>query len=651
MTATDVTEASARPVPRLGYLPGLDGLRAISVLAVILYHQPFTWASGGFLGVEVFFVISGYLITSLLLAERQSTGRISLRDFWARRAKRLLPALYVLLAAVTAVTLIWFPEEAASLRGDVIAALTYVTNWYFIVAQKSYFEAVGRPSLLQHLWSLAVEEQFYLVWPLLFAFGARRLTRQRMVVCILAGALASATLMAVLYTPGTDPSRVYYSTFTRAQGLLMGAAFAYLWTPWRLRRRTGAGAPALLDGAGFVGIALLLLAFNRIHEYRSADFLYRGGFLTIDVLSLVLIAVAVHPAARVMPAVLGSRPLRWIGQRSYGLYLWHWPVFQLTRPELDIALDGWPLFGLRMAITLGLTEASYRFVELPVRHGALGRLWARVRTARTPARQRVGWASAFAGSIALVALLGIGLADAKPPPPPEFLAMADQTIPGLEIATSPPASQPDGTATTVAPDGTTDATGVTDSTLGPDGSQPDASSLPATTDTTVAPQVVVRSPSIVGQPMTAVGDSVMLGASGALVQVFGKGMYVDAAVGRQAPVAAQVLAGRQAAGLLGNLVIIHIGNNGYVTLPQCQQMLDIVQDVPKVLLVTVKVPRVWESDVNSTLTQCAAGRANVSLVDWYATSVDHPEYFYDDGMHLRPPGAIAYVGLLSAAAG
>ena len=234
---------------RLPYVPGLDGLRALAVIAVLLYHAGPRWAPGGFLGVEVFFVISGYLITSLLLAEWRQRGRIDLAAFWVGRARRLLPALYVLLVVTLAFAVLFLPEEVAGLRLDALAAVGYVTNWYLVLGQESYFEAVGRPSLLQHLWSLAIEEQFYLLWPLLFAagmsLGTRRWWRRRLLLAALAalvGAAASALLMTVLYGTGVEPSRLYYGTDTRATGLLVGAALAYVWAPfvWVPRRTPGA---------------------------------------------------------------------------------------------------------------------------------------------------------------------------------------------------------------------------------------------------------------------------------------------------------------------------------------------------------------------------------------------------------------------------
>ena len=276
----------------------------------------------------------------------------------------------MVIAVTTLVALIFLPDEVASLRGDVLSALAYVTNWNFIFAQKSYFEALGRPSLVQHLWSLAVEEQFYLVWPLLFIGGMKVFGRKRFPIVVVAGVVASVVLMWVLYVPGGDPSRVYYGTDTRASGILIGCALAFVWSPWRLRSNISSGARTLLNVVGGVGLVLLLQMLWQTDEFYAVP----------------RRAPAPRPrhgcrdrSARASRGVVGPdprpRPLRWVGLRSYGIYLWHWPVFQLTRPGVDISLTGWPLFGLRIAITLALAELSYRLIELPVRHGAIGRLW------------------------------------------------------------------------------------------------------------------------------------------------------------------------------------------------------------------------------------------------------------------------------------
>jgi peptidoglycan/LPS O-acetylase OafA/YrhL len=405
----------------LAYVPGIDGLRALSVVAVLLYHGGVAWIGGGFLGVEIFFVISGYLITSLLLAEWRREGSLGLRGFWFRRARRLLPALYVLLAATVAFCAVFLRSELADLRGDVVAALGYVTNWYLIAQHQSYFEALGRPSLLKHLWSLAVEEQFYLVWPVVFALAMPLLGGRPKVLArwLVAGAIASTLWMAVLYEPFTDPSRVYYGTDTRASGLLLGAALACVWAPWRLTRRTGPGAPFLLDAAGVGSLVALGLLLARTDEFGA--FLYRGGFFVVGVLTCVAIAVVVHPAAR-LGRVLGVAPLVWVGVRSYALYLWHWPVYMVTRPRLDVPLTGLPLLALRLAITFVLAELSYRYVEVPIRQGALGRLAARLAASHGEVRARLVGRTALAAGAGLsaMALLAWQLGGAHATPPSQI---------------------------------------------------------------------------------------------------------------------------------------------------------------------------------------------------------------------------------------
>jgi peptidoglycan/LPS O-acetylase OafA/YrhL/CubicO group peptidase (beta-lactamase class C family) len=358
--------------PRLPYLPCLDGLRALAVVAVLLYHADFG-VRGGFLGVESFFVLSGFLITALLLAEWRQHGRINVAAFWLRRARRLLPALVFMLAGTLLLAAVLLPGEATGLGGDMVAALGYVMNWHLIFSGQSYFDPFVRPSLLQNLWSLAVEEQFYLIWPLLFIAGMRAIRSSGMVFAIGAAIAASSISMAALYQPGADPSRIYYGTDTRAAGLLLGAALAFVWTPSCTRAPTRVRRSLALDSIGLLALAALTAAFLSWYEYHPL--LYRGGFLLVALGTAITIVVATHPGARLVPGVLGWQPLCWIGVRSYAIYLWHWPIFMVTRPYVDVSMDGWQLLLLRLALVLALAELSYRCIEMPVRHGAIERMW------------------------------------------------------------------------------------------------------------------------------------------------------------------------------------------------------------------------------------------------------------------------------------
>ena len=403
------------------YMPGLDGLRAVAVLVVIAYHEQFSWAPGGLLGVGVFFTLSGYLITSLLLGQWVADGRLHLRDFWLARARRLLPALFVMLAVVTAWVTIADRSRLASLRGSVAAAVTYSSNWYAIVQQQSYFARFAPAGPLDHLWSLAVEEQFYLVWPallllgLFFLRGRRTSTVAWLALPTLALAAASAALMAAIYQPGPDPTRVYEGTDTRAAGLLIGAALAMFLVARRRpavaalsasaslptagqppagHQAPGQAAPGpqapgrpariLLDVAGFTGLAGIAVMVWRVGEY--SPFLYRGGLIVLSAATLAVVAAVACPGTLIGTA-LGWAPLRWIGARSYGIYLWHYPIIVLTTP-LNAGED-LPRAAAQIAASVIVAALSWRFIEEPVRHGALGRAWDRARA--------VGWRTALTG--------------------------------------------------------------------------------------------------------------------------------------------------------------------------------------------------------------------------------------------------------------
>jgi len=435
------------PIGKSGqrYMPGLDGLRAVAVIAVILYHLDVPFASGGLLGVGIFFTLSGYLITDILL-EAWTGRRLNLGQFWMARARRLLPALFVMLIVVTAWVSLGSPDQLDDLRGMVISSALFTSNWWVIVQDASYFDRFGPISPLGHLWSLAIEEQFYIVWPWLLLLGLRFIPsgdrrkkrgqreriRPRLAIVTLALALVSAILMAVLYKPDFDMTRIYEGTDTRAFGLLMGSALAMMWPSRRLGNRIPMKARNMLDGAGIVSFVIIGLLIWRTDEYSA--FLYRGGLVLLSIATVVVVAVMAHPASRLGRA-LGWEPLRWVGVRSYGIYLWQLPIIALTTPPLDAGFS--PLRAtLQVAAIFGVSALSWTFIENPVRHGAIGRLWAKVRSKESkPDWQSRGGVAAGASALVLLiataAMIGIAPSDRIAPiavkahtEPPKILAAA-----------------------------------------------------------------------------------------------------------------------------------------------------------------------------------------------------------------------------------
>ena len=479
----------ARKGPHLDYRPGLDGLRALAVAGVFLYHaRPHADGSpylpGGFLGVDLFFVLSGYLITSLLLVEWEAGNRINLRRFWMRRARRLLPALVVVVLAALILAAIFARADLGRTRGDAVSSLLYYTNWHLIIANHSYFTLMGRPSLLQHLWSLAVEEQFYVIWPLLLVPGLVLLGRRRLPMLVIAGIAGSAILMWLLYNPTRDPSRVYYGTDTRAFLLLMGILLALVWPAVERLRR---GLP-LLELFGIAALVGTVLLFLRMRDFDPT--LYRGGDLAASFCFAVLIAAVAHPRTGIGQA-LGVAPLRWVGERSYGIYLWHWPVIALMRPGVDISWTGPGIVVVQAAIVLAAAALSYRFVEQPIRTRSLQR-----RLAQYSRRLRLEVVGA--GAMCLVAAFAV-------------LFVTPAALNPVTSYVNPPKAK--------------------------------ATTKPSHTQTEPRPTVSTQHPGghktkkkLVALPagrILALGDSVMRGCTRQLKETLHHRVHVDATVGRQ----------------------------------------------------------------------------------------------------------------------
>ncbi|CAN5543830.1 peptidoglycan O-acetyltransferase OatA [soil metagenome] len=632
----------------------------------MVFHADPALLPGGFLGVDLFFAISGYLITRLLLSELGHTGRLDIARFYLRRVLRLLPALLVLLVAVTVGgSLIW-RDELVTLRGSVLSSLGYSSNWWLIGAHQSYFAASGRPPMLQHLWSLAIEEQFYLLWPVLLVLMCSGRRRFGWVAGVAAGLAVTSTLaMAVIAIRSgvpfaADSSRVYFGTDTHAMGLLLGASLGALaerldFQParhWRIR----GWVTDLLGLAALLGLGVTCW---RVDEFSEP--LYRGGFLGVSALAVLVVSTVTRPLSR-LGRLLDWRALRWLGDRSYSLYLWHWPVVVVTRPGVDLPDNRLLVDALRLLLPLALATASYAYLERPMRDA--GTAWLRRRSelaGHVPAagpqpavttspvvKLRRGWVRprvvGLAGLAAvMLALLGTpGLTPAGANRPLTAAAVGTR-------APSQPGSNGSGSSGSLRTDPSGSWTGAAFSAADarPHPGVQVTSGVSAPADRAVAGRASPGPASAPKPAITTFGESVMLGAQPAIAAVFPRS-DVRAVEGRQPYVTLQDVRQLHSSGGLCAVVAIHTGNNGIIRASDLEQTLSQLRDRRQVILFTDRVPMDWQAPNNNTIKRVSREFSNVVVLDWYAESNGNQSWFYSDGLHLRPPGATRYASLLAA---
>lgn len=599
---------------RLSYITGLDGIRAIAVMAVLFYHADYSWALGGFLGVETFFVLSGFLITSLLLAEWQSNQGINLKNFWLRRARRLLPAVWLLLLILPVLAILFARDALPRLKEDIPAALFYITNWVYIVREVPYFEAFGRPPLLQQLWSLAVEEQFYLLWPLTLLFLLRLLRNNRYGVAaatVLMIALSSGW-MAALYSPQADPLRIYYGTDTRAAGFLVGALLAMIWSPSQESRSRRRG---ILELCGWFGLIALVFLYNQLNEFQP--FLYRGGILVTALASAFLIVGAASPGTSISRC-LEFPVLRWVGSRSYSIYLWHWPVFMLTRPGFDLDLPALPVRVGQVIVTFGLAELSYRWIESPVRHHGFR---ASFRSLQTDVRQwsvpqRLGVGAGIVSASLLLFWQGAFHqvnANATVGEVPTAQNMS------LENITNTPSTEPAST-----------------------------NSEPVASLSTKIPVSQTTTPQIDFPRVTFIGDSIMQGATPMMEDVFGQRVFIDAARKRKMEDVPALVETLDDEGHLATVVVIHLGSNRPFEAPVFDEVMKalLAHGVERVIFINVHRPIGWEFYINKKFAEGVARWPEAELIDWDALAHHEQGWFIRDGTHLSYDGSEAYVNAI-----
>ena len=569
------------------HISSIDGLRAIAVTAVVLYHLGISWIPGGFLGVDLFFVISGYVITRLILDSINQSSALDLRAFYAARLRRIYPGFLFMVICTIIFIGVWAPEAIKRFLSDLPYALTGSINWLLVARHQDYFETVGRPPLLQHTWSLAVELQFYLIWPIILLtvlkyFGKKNIARIALIIAMVSGTTLFFVSLQLDQANAQQISHIYFGTDTHSLGLFLGSALAVSWIPQNLSADIEKRAQDVIDGIGVVGLLGLISTFLFIEESNAS--LYRIAFPLAGIFGCLVIISLVHPASRFAP-IISTAPFRWVGQRSYGIYIWHWVIFQVTRPSVDLSGQTWALYLARVLLVLALADISLRWVEIPFRQG-LVQDWFRgmkYRSAKVQLRQKISVISSIIIVLAITSSISVQAINKSD-------EVANQI---LQQSTQEQQAQDD---------------------------------LGSTTGLWVT------------------GDSVILGIRSKL-EAKEHISLINARVGRQAPELLAVMRVDQSS-VPSSPVVFNLGNNNALTEATVVEIFEIVKNQPQVIVVNTAVPRAWKDSNNEIISRVASRYSNVKVVDWDRISKGRPELFAPDGVHLSPSGSDVYVDLV-----
>jgi peptidoglycan/LPS O-acetylase OafA/YrhL len=569
------------------HISSIDGLRAIAVTAVVLYHLGISWIPGGFLGVDLFFVISGYVITRLILDSINQSSALDLRAFYAARLRRIYPGFLFMVICTIIFIGVWAPEAIKRFLSDLPYALTGTINWLLVARHQDYFETVGRPPLLQHTWSLAVELQFYLIWPIILLtvlkyFGKKNIARIALIIAMVSGTTLFFVSLQLDQSNAQQISHIYFGTDTHSLGLFLGSALAVSWIPQNLSADIEKRAQDVIDGIGVVGLLGLISTFLFIEESNAS--LYRIAFPLAGIFGCLVIISLVHPASRFAP-IISTAPFRWIGQRSYGIYIWHWVIFQVTRPSVDLSGQTWALYLARVLLVLALADISLRWVEIPFRQG-LVQNWFRgmkYRSAKVQLRQKISVISSIIIVLAITSSISV-----------QAINKADEVANQvLQQSSQEQQAQED---------------------------------LGSTTGLWVT------------------GDSVILGIRSKL-EAKEHISLINARVGRQAPELLAVMRVDQSS-VPSSPVVFNLGNNNALSEATVVEIFEIVKNQPQVIVVNTAVPRAWKDSNNAIISRVASRYSNVKVVDWDRISKGRPELFAPDGVHLSPAGSDVYVDLV-----